>query len=154
MATRATQFLKNKKISFEVVKYAHGKKGAKFAAQATGFPIEQIIKTLIVELSDRRYCMVLMPGNRQLDLKRLAMLYGVKKATLTDQDTAERLTGYLVGGISPFGTKQILPAVLDEKAIGFKVVMINGGQRGVMIKMSPEDIQVILNCLIAAIGRN
>ena len=154
MATRATQFLKKKKIFFEVVKYAHAKKGARFAAQATGFPVEQIIKTLIVGLSDRRYCMVLMPGNRQLDLKRLAMLFGVKKATLTDQDTAERLTGYLVGGISPFGTKQILPVVLDEKAFGFKVVMVNGGQRGVMIKMSPEDIQVTLNCLIAPIDRN
>ena len=154
MATRATQFLKNKKIFFEVVKYTHGKKGAKFAAQATGFPVEQIIKTLIVELSDRRYCMVLMPGNRQLDFKRLAMLFRVKKATLTDQDTAERLTGYLVGGISPFGTKRKLPAILDEKALEFKVVMINGGQRGVMIKMSPEDIQVTLNCLIAAIDRN
>ena len=154
MATRATQFLKNKKIFFEVVKYTHGKKGAKFAAQATGFPVEQIIKTLIVELSDRRYCMVLMPGNCQLNFKRLAMLFRVKKATLTDQDTAERLTGYLVGGISPFGTKRKLPAILDEKALEFKVVMINGGQRGVMIKMSPEDIQVTLNCLIAAIDRN
>ena len=154
MATRATQFLKKKKIFFEVVKYAHGKKGAKFAAQATKFPVEQIIKTLIVELSDSQYCMVLMPGNRQLDLKRLAILFGVKKAILTDQDTAERLTGYLVGGISPFGTKKKLPVVLDQKALGFEVVMINGGQRGVMIKMSPKDIQVTLNCLIDAIDRN
>jgi Cys-tRNA(Pro)/Cys-tRNA(Cys) deacylase len=154
MATRAIQYLKRKRIFFEVVKYVHVTKGAKFAAQATGFPFEQTIKTLIVKLSDRRYCMVLMPGNRQLDLKRLAMLFGVKKATLTDQDTAERLTGCLIGGISPFGTKQILPAVFDERALGFEFVMINGGQRGMMIKMSPEDIVMTLNCLVAAVDRD
>jgi Cys-tRNA(Pro)/Cys-tRNA(Cys) deacylase len=154
MATRAIQFLNKRKISFEVVKYTHDAKGAKFAAQATGFPVEQIIKTLIVERSDRRYCMALMPGNHQLDLKRLAIFFGIKKATLADRNTIERLTGYLVGGISPFGTKQMLPAVLDEKALGFETVMINGGQRGLMVKLSPEDIQVTLNCLIAAIARD
>lgn len=152
MATRAVRYLKQKKVSFEVVKYAHDEKGANYAAQATGFPLEQTIKTLVVDLGNGRYGMALMPGNRRLDLKRLAALFGVKKATLTDTDTAERLTGYLVGGISPFGTKHTLPVVIDEPARAYDTVMINGGQRGVMLKMTPADIEKTINCRVAAIG--
>jgi len=154
MATRAVQFLKRKKIRFEVVRYLHDEKGAEFAALATGFPLERTVKTLVADLEDRRYCLALIAGNRRLDFKLLAALFRVKRTILADKVTAERLTGYLVGGISPFGTKQTLPTVLDEQISRFDTVMINGGQRGVMLKIAPRDIALALNSSIAAIGRD
>lgn len=154
MTTRAIQFLKQQRIPFEVVRYAHEKKGADFAARAIGFPIEQTVKTLVVDLGHSEYCLTLIPGDRRLDFKRLAALFGVKRATLTDTITAERLTGYLVGGISPFGTKHKLPTVLDEMARMYDTLIINGGQRGVMLKMTPGDIEMALQCNVAALARD
>jgi Cys-tRNA(Pro)/Cys-tRNA(Cys) deacylase len=152
MSTRAIQFLKRKGIPFEVIEYAHEEKGAEFAAQAIGFPLERTIKTLVVDLGHKTYRMVLMPGDRQLGLKQLARLYSVKRAAMVDTATAERLTGYFIGGISPFGARQRLPVVMDESLLRFGKVAINGGRRGVMLLMSPEDIKKVLGCTVSAVG--
>ena len=88
------QFLKQKKIPFEIIKYDHGEKGAEFAAAATGFPLEATVKTLVVDLGEKQYSLVLMPGDRQLSMKRLAKVCGVKRAAMGDTRTAERITGY------------------------------------------------------------
>jgi len=76
-----------------------------------------------------------------------------KKAVMANTATAERLTGYLVGGISPFATKQLLTAVMDESLLNFDRVVINGGQRGLLLKMATIDIVKILNCKITKIAR-
>lgn len=151
MTTRAINFLKNKKIPFEVVKYDHIKKGAKFAAEATGFALQQTVKTLVIELGNRTYCLALLPGDRQLDLKALAQVFKVKRTAMADTSTAQRLTGYLVGGISPFGTKQNLPVVLEAGFHKFDEVLINAGQRGTMLKIAPRDIECALDCKVAEI---
>jgi Cys-tRNA(Pro)/Cys-tRNA(Cys) deacylase len=140
MSTRAIKFLNKKDIPFEVIKYLHEEKGAKFAAQAIGFPVERTIKTLVVDLGHKGYVMVLMPGDKSIDLKKLAAALSVKRAAMADTSTAERLTGYLVGGISPFGTKKDLPVVMEECLLKFDRVAINAGQRGVMLVMDPKDI--------------
>jgi Cys-tRNA(Pro)/Cys-tRNA(Cys) deacylase len=124
----------------EVVKYAHQEKGAEFAARAVGFPLSQTIKTLVVALDDRQFVLALMPGNRQLSLKKIAAACDAKRATLADSQTAERLTGYLVGGISPFGTKKPIAAVMEISLTAHAQVIINGGRRGTMLKMAPENI--------------
>ena len=125
MSTRAIKFLNQKKIPFEVIRYAHAEKGAEFAARATGFTLEKTVKTLVVDLGDRNCLLALLPGDKQLDLKAVARIYAVKKATMADTETAERLTGYLVGGISPFGVKQRLPVVIEESILQFERVLIN-----------------------------
>ena len=153
MSTRAIQHLKRKDVSFEVVKYEHEEKGAEFAARATGFPLDRTVKTLVVDLGGRNYCLSLLPGDRQLDLKQLAQVFAVKRAAMTDTATAERLTGYLVGGISPFGTKQALPSVMEKRIREYAEVLINAGQRGVMLKMAPEDIVKALGCRVESIAR-
>lgn len=153
MSTRAIKYLKQKGISFEVVTYDHRKKGAEFAARATGFPLEQTVKTLVVELERKQYCLVLMPGDRQLNVKYLAKLFAVKRTAMATRAIAERLTGYLIGGISPFGTKQRLPVVMEKSIQDHDLVLINAGQRGVMLKMAPEDIVSGLDCRLAAISR-
>jgi Cys-tRNA(Pro)/Cys-tRNA(Cys) deacylase len=140
VSTRAIAWLKKKKIRHEVVQYEHEKKGAAFAARAIGFPLEKTIKTLVVDLGEKTYALALMPGDRELVLKKMAQACGVKKAAMADPATAERLTGYHVGGISPLGLRQRLPVVMEESLLAHGAVMINGGQRGIMLKMAPEDI--------------
>ena len=152
MSTRAIQFLKQKKISFESITYRHEEKGAAFAAGATGFPLKKTIKTLVVDLGRKQYVLVLMPGDRRLSMKRLASCCGAKRAAMVDVPTAERVTGYRVGGISPFGIRRNLPVVMDQDILCFDRVLINAGQRGHMLLMTPDDIQKILACQVADVG--
>jgi len=153
MSTRAIQFLKQKKIPFELIKYDHEEKGAEFAAGATGFPLAATVKTLVVDLGDKKYALVLMPGDRQLSMKRLAKACGVKRAAMADTRTAERLSGYLVGGISPFGTKQKLPVVMEGDILMLDKILINAGQRGTMLKMAPVDIRKALAARVAVVAK-
>ena len=154
MSTRAIQFLKQKKIPFELVKYDHEEKGAEFAAAATGYPLAATVKTLVVDLGEKKYALILMPGDRQLSMKRLAKACGVKRAAMADTRTAERLTGYLVGGISPFGTKQKLPVVLEADILTFDKVQINAGQRGTMLKMRPADVRKALAAKVTVLAQS
>ena len=153
MSTRAIAYLKQKRIPHEVVKYEHAEKGAEFAARATGYALERTVKTLVVELERRRYCLALLPGHRELDLKKLAALCGVKRTAMADIQTAERLTGYLVGGISPFGTQQQLETFMEDSILADEAVLINAGQRGVMLKMAPGDIVAALGCKVLSIAK-
>jgi len=153
MATRAIRELKQKRIPFAVVQYEHLEKGAEFAARATGFDLKRTIKTLVVDLGQGRPALALMPGDRELNLKALAKCLGIKRAAMADTRTAERLTGYLVGGISPFGTKQRFRVIMEQDLLKHDQVVINAGQRGVMLKMHPQDILQALNGQTAAIAR-
>ena len=153
MSTRAIQFLKQKKIAFEVVKYDHEEKGAEFAARASGYPLERTVKTLVVDLGEKQYALVLIPGDTQLSMKRLAKIQRLKRAAMADTRTAERLTGYLVGGISPFGTRQKLPVVMEESILKFESILINAGQRGTMLLMAPRDIQKAVVVKVARIAK-
>ena len=154
MSTRAIQFLKQKKIPFELIKYNHEEKGAEFAATATGYPLAATVKTLVVDLGGKKYALVLMPGDRQLSMKRLAIACGVKRAAMADTRTAERLTGYQVGGISPFGTKQRLPVVMEADILTLDKILLNAGQRGAMLKMTPVDIRTTLSCNVARVAKS
>ena len=149
MSTRAIVWLNQKKISYEVVRYAHDAKGAVFAAQATGFPLRQTIKTLVVHLGGPSFGLVLMPGDRDLSFKRAAKAFGVKKVVMATSGRAERLTGYHVGGISPFGLRRPLPVVMEGGLMAFDKVMINAGQRGTLLKMAPGDIVAGLGCKLS-----
>ena len=146
-------YLKKKKVPYEVIKYEHREKGAEFAAKATGNPLEITVKTLVVEMDRKRYCLALLPGHRELNLKKLASTLGCKRTAMVDINTAERLTGYLVGGISPFGTHQQLETVMENGILEHSEILINAGQRGVMLKMNPKDVVAALGCRVASIAR-
>ncbi len=152
MSTRGVKFLQQKKIDFELIRYDHQVKGAEFAAKSINFPLAQTIKTLVIDLGNKKFCLALLPGDKQLNLKQIAKTFGSKRAAMVDTDTAERVTGYLVGGISPFGTRQKLDSVIDSSLVDFETVVINAGQRGSLVRLSPDDIQASLNCRVAAIG--
>ena len=153
MSTRAIAYLKKNKIPHEVVTYDHQEKGAEYAAKATGNPLEITVKTLVVELDRKRYCLALLPGHRELNLKKLASSSGCKRTAMVDINTAERLTGYLIGGISPFGTRQRLETVMEISILENPEILINAGQRGMMLKMDPEDIVKVIGCKVASIVR-
>ena len=145
MSTRAIKFLKQRQIPFNILKYDHLEKGAAFAAQATGVALERTIKTLVVDSQPKGYYLALMAGDRQLSLKKMAKACGVKRAAMTDTATAERLTGYLVGGISPFATRQRLPVIMESALLKHPEVVINAGQRGTMLGMAPAEILKVLS---------
>ena len=145
--------MEQKKAPFEIVKYEHEEKGAEFAARASGYPLERTVKTLVVDLGDGQYRLVLMPGNSQLSMKRLAKFCGVKRAAMADTRTAERITGYLVGGISPLGTKLKLKVLMEKSILRFEEILINAGQRGIMLKIAPEIIRELLVCEVAEVSQ-
>ena len=153
MPTRAIRYLEQKKIPFEIVKYDHEEKGAEFAARASGYPLKRTVKTLVVDLGGGEYLLALMPGDKQLSMKRLARVCGVKRAAMVDTRTAERITGYLVGGISPLGTRLKLKVVMEASILKFEKILINAGQRGTMLKIAPEIIRSLLACSVANVSQ-
>jgi Cys-tRNA(Pro)/Cys-tRNA(Cys) deacylase len=147
--TNALRFLKQQKIPFEPREYDCKVKGAEFAAEALGWPLESMIKTLVVALSDGSHCLCLLPGTAELSLKNLAREAGVKTARMTTPEEAEKLTGYRVGGISPFGTRKALPVWLHAPLLGFETVGVNGGHRGLIVFLSPVALRDALGARAA-----
>jgi len=142
--TPAIRFLENQGIPFETLQYEHQEKGAVFASQALGIPVEKTIKTLVTELDPQGYLVLLMPGHKNVSFKQVARIRGAKRAAMVTVAVAERLTGYTVGGISPFGMKQQVPVLIEAGLLDFDQVVINGGKRGVMLVMNPQDIMTSL----------
>lgn len=140
MSTRAIKALTKRQIPFKVATYEHLEKGARFAAQAIGFELSKTVKTLVVEIPGQKPVLALLPGDHQLAVKKLAKVLGVKKAQMADIATAEKITGYKVGGVSPFGIKLPLAVVMEVAILDHLQVAINAGQRGTMLIMAPTDI--------------
>ncbi len=152
MSTRAIKALTQRKIPFEVITYEHLEKGASFAAKAIGFDLSKTVKTLVVEIPGQKPVLALLPGDRQLAVKKLAKVLGVKKAQMADVATAERITGYKVGGVGPFGLRPELSVVMEVSILEHQPVAINGGQRGTMLIMAPMDIMVGTHAEVADIS--
>lgn len=153
MSTKAIKFLESQGMAFKAIPYEHKIKGAQFAAQALRFPLQRTIKTLVVHAGSRGYYFVLMPGSDQLDLKILAKVLGVKRAQMADSETAEKLTEYKTGGISPFGSKKKLPVIMHKELLQYDDVLINGGQRGLVLLMDPKDIRDITNAEVYDVAK-
>lgn len=152
MSTRAIKTLTKHQIPFEVVTYEHLEKGAAFAAQAIGFELFKTVKTLMVEIPGQKPVLALLPGDCQLAIKKIAKVCGVKKASMADVATAERMTGYKVGGISPFGVTSSLNVVMEASILEHSKIAINGGQRGTMLIMAPTDIKTVTGAKVSDIS--
>ncbi|TAL17708.1 aminoacyl-tRNA deacylase [bacterium] len=146
--TQAMRFLDAKKIPYEIREYDFRVKGAEYAAEALGWPPESMIKTLVAGL-DKRFVLSLMPAGRELSLKKLARVAGGKNARMSTVEEAEKQTGYLVGGISPFGVRKAMEVWMEESLTGFEKAGINGGRRGCIIFLSPKDIRESLGAKTA-----
>lgn len=147
--TSAQRFLKAAGIPHEAREYDHQVKGAEFAAEALGWPLEAMAKTLVAGLADGSFGQCLLPGHLELSLKKLARLAGAKSARMATPEEAERLTGYRVGGISPFGVRRPMPVWVHESLTAFDTIGVNGGRRGLIVFLSPPALVRALGARVA-----
>jgi Cys-tRNA(Pro)/Cys-tRNA(Cys) deacylase len=138
-ATRGTAVLDRLGVAYERHAYEHLVKGALFAASALGIEPSRLAKTLVVAI-DGDPAFALVPGDRELNLKALARLAGGRSAALVETRAAERLTGYRVGGISPFGARRALPVYAERTYLAHDRVALNGGARGLIVELARADL--------------
>lgn len=152
-ATRATVALEKAGISFSVHAYDYDPDAESIglaAAAALGEEPSRVLKTLMV-LLDGKPAIAILPSDRELSMKRLAAALGSKQAAMMPVAQAERLSGYKVGGVSPFGQPKRLPVALEAAALDQPHVFINGGQRGLQVRLAPADALSALQAVPAAI---
>ena len=139
--TPATLALEKAGIAFALFPYDYDPDAPRVglqAAEALGRAPEQVFKTLMAEVDGTPVCVV-VPSDCEVSMKKLAATFGGKTANMMKPPDAERLTGFKVGGISPFGQRRKVPTAIDETAELFDEVLINGGQRGLLLGLSPAD---------------
>jgi Cys-tRNA(Pro)/Cys-tRNA(Cys) deacylase len=107
------------------------------AAEALGEPPRRVLKTLMALVDSKPVCVV-VPSDREVSMKKLAAAFGGKSAQMMKPADAERTSGYSVGGISPFGQRREVPTVIEEEALAEAFVFINGGQRGLQVRLDPR----------------
>ncbi|OGB29344.1 MAG: aminoacyl-tRNA deacylase [Burkholderiales bacterium RIFCSPLOWO2_12_FULL_61_40] len=143
--TPATQLLKRHKVDFSEHPYAyleHG--GAQHSAQVLGWDPFHVVKTLIMQDQDAKPLVVLMHGNRKVSTKNLARQIGAKSVEPCAPEVANRHSGYLVGGTSPFGTRKAMPIYIEETILALPKILINGGRRGFLVGIDPQVCVVLL----------
>jgi len=151
--TPATQALDKAKVSYTLAAYDYDPSAERIglqAADALGAPASQVLKTLIVKVDGKPACVVLA-SDREVSMKKLAQALGAKSAEMAPVAEAERITGYRVGGVSPFGQKKRLPTVLDADAAELAEAFVNGGQRGLQARLSPAELVRVLGAVVAPI---
>lgn len=153
--TPATLALSKANIPFTLATYDYDPNAERVglqAAEAIGVPPGEVFKTLMLELDGKPVCAI-VPSDEEVNMKKLAAALGGKSAHMMKPADAERLTGYKVGGISPLGQRKRVPTALDELAMLYEEIFLNGGQRGLQIRIKPADLVSVLNCKVADLTR-
>jgi Cys-tRNA(Pro) deacylase len=143
--TPATQLLKANKISFTEHPYEyleHG--GAQRSAEVLGADPFSVVKTLVMQDQDAKPLIVLMHGNRSVSTKNLARQIGAKSVEPCQPEVANKHSGYLVGGTSPFATRKAMPVYIEESILALPRIMINGGRRGYLVGLDPQVCVTLL----------
>ena len=143
--TQATRFLRQHRMAFSTHLYAyeeHG--GTKVSARELNVAEHAVVKTLVMEDEGRQPLIVLMHGDRKVSTKELARQIGRKHISPCDPAVAQRHTGYMVGGTSPFGTRKTLPVFMEKTILDLPLIYINGGKRGFLVGVHPHDILPLL----------
>jgi Cys-tRNA(Pro)/Cys-tRNA(Cys) deacylase len=149
--TPATLALTRAGAIFTVHAYAYDPNGQRVglqAAEALGEAPRRVLKTLMAEVDGKPVC-VAIPSDCELSMKKLAAAFGGKSAAMMKPEAAERLTGFVVGGISPFGQKRHVPTAIEQRALAEPYVYLNGGQRGLQVRLNPNDAMRIADAVAA-----
>ena len=144
--TPATQFLRRHGVSFteHVYDYVeHG--GTAESARQLGVPEHEVVKTLVMQDERAQPLIVLMHGDRQVSTKNLARAIGAKSVEPCKPEVAQRHSGFLVGGTSPFGTRKAMPVVVEASVLELPRVCINGGRRGYLVGIAPRVLSELLD---------
>ena len=150
-ATRATKALERARIAFTVHAYDYDPDADRIgmaAAAALGEPPQRVLKTLIALVDGKPVCVVLR-SDREVSMKKLAAALGGKSAEMMKPAEAERIAGYKIGGVSPFGQTRRLRTAIDAEALAEPYVFINGGQRGLQVRLAPRDVGALLEAVVA-----
>lgn len=142
--TNAIKWLRTQNVAFDVLTYTFTEVGADHAAEGVGRPLEMCCKTLIAKVTGNAYWVVIVPGDQRFDPRRLAAAIGAAHADMAPPAEAEKITGYQVGGISPFAQRRKLPVAIEESLLALDRILVNGGRRGVLLEMQTEDVVRLL----------
>jgi Cys-tRNA(Pro) deacylase len=137
--TPAIEALEAAGVAFSVVR-TQPAGSAEESAELQGIPLGALLRTLVVRRAENDYLFVLVPGGRRFDWPKLRSLLGVKRMSMPDADEARAVTGYERGAITPFGSRQLLPVLMDAAALANEVVAIGGGARGVNFHLRVDDL--------------
>ena len=152
--TPATLALTRAGVAFELFSYAYDPAADRIgpqAAEALGESPERVLKTLMAKVDGHPVCVVL-PSDREVSMKKLAAALGGKSAEMMAPADAERMSGYRVGGISPFGQKRAVRTVIEQAALDGGEVFINAGQRGLLLRLDPNAAREALDAIVAAVA--
>ena len=152
--TRATKALEQAGIAFELRSYDYDPDAESIgqaAAQALGVETAQVFKTLMV-LADAKPACAIAPSDGEVSMKRVAAALGAKSAAMMKPADAERISGYKIGGVCPFGQMRKVPVVIDETALLWDRIFINGGQRGLQVFLTGADAARVLDAAVADIS--
>lgn len=153
-ATPAVRVLRENRVDFVPRPYKYEERGGtEVAARELGVDEHLTVKTLVMEDDGKSPFIVLMHGDREVSTKDLARILGVKTVQPCDPPSANRHTGYLVGGTSPFGTKKSLPVYVEETILSLPVIYINAGRKGLLVEMKPADLAKVLKLTPVNVAR-
>lgn len=143
--TPGVRFLRQHKIAFRPHLYTyeeHG--GTRHAAESLGVDEHVVVKTLVMETDARRPLLVLMHGDREVSTRQLARQIGAKSVVPCDPAKVQKVTGYMVGGVSPFGTRTRLPVYVEASIMALERIYINGGKRGFLVEVAVDEVRTAL----------
>jgi len=147
-STPALLALRAAKVAFEPRLYKYVEKGGTQAsAEALGVDEHAVIKTIVLETGSKQPLICLMHGDRQISTKQLARALGEKTVQPCDPAVAQRHTGYMVGGTSPFGTRKPLPVYVERTILDLPLIYINGGARGLLVSLAPAVLTQLLDAV-------
>ena len=151
--TPAVRQLRAEKVEFTEHLYQYEEKGGTgVSARELGVDEHSVVKTLIMEDERKDPLVVLMHGDCQVSTRELARSIGVKLVTPCTPDTANRHTGYLVGGTSPFGAKKTLPVYMEESILALPKIYLNGGKRGFLVGLEPAEVVRLLQPVLVKVA--
>jgi len=127
--------------------------GAAHAAKELGIPLAEIVKTLVFRGDDGGRMLLLMHGDREVSTKALARHLGLRRISACSPEEALRVTGYQVGGISPFGTRESLPIYAEKTIFGMPQICINAGKRGLLVRLASDSLRILPGLELVAIAR-
>jgi Cys-tRNA(Pro) deacylase len=151
--TPAVRLLRAEKVAFTDHPYPYEEKGGTaVSARELGVDEHCVIKTLVMEDEHKEPLIVLMHGDRQVSTKELARIIGVKLISPCTPDSAQKHTGYMVGGTSPFGTRRSMTVYMEAGITALERIYINGGKRGYLVSMVPGELTRVLNPVLVTVG--
>ncbi|MEX0943673.1 MAG: Cys-tRNA(Pro) deacylase [Pseudomonadales bacterium] len=152
--TPAVEVIRAAEVPHTIHAYEHSSDAASYGMEAVeklGVPESRVFKTLVAKLDGKDLVVAVLPVSATLRMKSLARVAGGKRAEMAQPDEVERVTGYVLGGVSPLGQRKLLPTFLDERATHYETIYVSAGKRGLEIELAASTLQGLTGASIAAI---